>query len=218
MSDFRLISRGPIVPKSKSVDSWLVATLHGRDGIEHVTLGTALGRKVARSFQGECRLPTRLLRNWRAYKGLPRQRRIIVFEAIFFLALARVILAILPFKRVAQYLGELVGPSDPRAMLPSENRSDDSAPIAADIGWTVGRVSRHVPFKAVCLQQALAAHVMLRRRLHLGSGRDDTGKLTAHAWLDTAGIAVTGYPLGPHIREIGCFVPSCDPADLAADQ
>lgn len=222
VGNFRLILRGAIVPEGKSADSWLVATLDGKDGIVHLTPGPAFGRKVSKSFQGECRLPTRLLRNWRAYKGLPRQRRNLVFEAILYIGMARVVLMILPFKRVAQQLGELVGPGDTRAALASKRQSADDAIIAADIGWTVARVAGQMPFKAVCLQQALAAHAMLRRRqipsiLHLGSGRDDTGKLIAHAWLDAAGTAVTGYPLGPHIREIGCFVPNCDPEDPAAD-
>ena len=73
------------------------------------------------------------------------------------------------------------------------------------------RAARHVPFRAVCLPQAIAAKAMLRRRginsvLHFGVAKRSDQSLDAHAWLDAAGIAVTGFPVGAEFTEIACFV------------
>ena len=73
------------------------------------------------------------------------------------------------------------------------------------------RSARYVPFKAVCLPQAMAARVMLKRRgvssvLHFGAARGQDKPLDAHAWLDAAGVDVTGYPVAQNFAEIACFV------------
>ena len=67
------------------------------------------------------------------------------------------------------------------------------------------RAARHVPFKAVCLPQAMAARVMLKRRgvasvMHFGAARGQEKPLDAHAWLDAAGVEVTGYPVAKQFR------------------
>lgn len=87
-------------------------------------------------------------------------------------------------------------------------------PVAAQaraIGWAVRGAARFAPFKALCLQQAVAAQAMLARRgigsvLHYGVGRDEDGALVAHAWIEAAGVALTGYPVPPGIVHVGAFV------------
>jgi hypothetical protein len=68
-----------------------------------------------------------------------------------------------------------------------------------------------VPFDAVCLPQAMAARVMLKRRgvksvMHFGAAKGADKPLNAHAWLDAAGVEVTGYPAARNFAEIACFV------------
>ena len=63
----------------------------------------------------------------------------------------------------------------------------------------------------MCLPQAMVAHAMLKRRgidsvLHLGARRTDEAPIDAHAWLDAAGVEVTGYPLSEGMTPIGAFV------------
>jgi hypothetical protein len=75
----------------------------------------------------------------------------------------------------------------------------------------VTRGALYVPFKAVCLPQAMAARIMLGRRgvasaLHFGAAKGETKPLDAHAWLDAAGVKVTGYPVALRFAEIACFV------------
>jgi hypothetical protein len=57
----------------------------------------------------------------------------------------------------------------------------------------------------------MAARMMLARRgiastMHFGAGRGRDKPLDAHAWLDAAGVEVTGYPLAAGLVEIACFV------------
>lgn len=123
---------------------------------------------------------------------------------------ARVILLIWPFARIAARLGDLVAPEDPRASArpPLDARS---VRTAREIGWAVRATAPFMPFRSLCLQQAMAARAMLRRRniacvIHFGAGRGETNLLDAHAWLDASGIRITGYPVAANITEIGCLV------------
>ncbi len=80
-------------------------------------------------------------------------------------------------------------------------------PRVARIGAAVRAVARWLPFRAKCLEQAIAARAMLRRRgivsvLRLGVVGGDVRLL--HAWLDTCSGGVTGYPLPPSTVEIAC--------------
>jgi len=64
---------------------------------------------------------------------------------------------------------------------------------------------------ALCLPQAMAAHRMLTRRgvasvVHFGAAAGLTKSLDAHAWLDAAGVKVTGYPIDESLAEIARFV------------
>jgi hypothetical protein len=79
------------------------------------------------------------------------------------------------------------------------------------IAAVVALAARNVPFKAVCLPQAMAAKAMLDRRgitsvMHFGAGFGTTKSIDSHAWLDARGVPVTGYPISPGTAEIACFV------------
>jgi hypothetical protein len=57
----------------------------------------------------------------------------------------------------------------------------------------------------------MAARVMLKRRgvqsvMHFGAAKGTDKPLDAHAWLDAAGVEVTGYPVAAGFAEIACFV------------
>ena len=63
----------------------------------------------------------------------------------------------------------------------------------------------------VFLPQAMAARVMLKRRgvasvMHFGAAKGTDKPLDTHAWLDAAGVDVTGYPVAENFSEIACFV------------
>ncbi|MGC2124057.1 MAG: lasso peptide biosynthesis B2 protein, partial [Xanthobacteraceae bacterium] len=94
---------------------------------------------------------------------------------------------------------------------PQTETETGHARLAEEIGWAVTRAARYVPFRAVCLPQAMAARVMLKRRgvasvMHFGAAKGTEKPLDAHAWLDAAGVEVTGYPVAKNFAEIACFV------------
>ena len=139
------------------------------------------------------------------------RRRALVVEAAAYLFAARLALIFVPFPRLARHLGTFVPPADARATQAQTKTAPDQARLAAEIGWAVTRAARYVPFKAVCLPQAMAARVMLKRRgvksvMHFGAAKGTEKPLDAHAWLDAAGVQVTGYPVAENFAEIACFV------------
>ena len=124
---------------------------------------------------------------------------------------ARLALIFIPFPRLARRLGAFAPPADPRIAQAGATTAPDQARLAQDIGWAVTRAARYVPFKAVCLPQAMAAQAMLNRRgiksvMHFGAAKGTDKPLDAHAWLDAAGVEVTGYPVAENFAEIACFV------------
>jgi hypothetical protein len=139
------------------------------------------------------------------------RRRALLVEAVTWLLLARLSLIFISFQKLARHLGTFVAPADARALRVKAENSRDHARLAEEIGWAVTRAARHVPFKAVCLPQAMAARIMLKRRgvdsvLHFGARIGPDKPIDAHAWLDAAGVEVTGYPVANSFAEIACFV------------
>jgi hypothetical protein len=141
----------------------------------------------------------------RRFAQVGHRRRALVMEAVAYLLLARLGLLFVPFPKLARRLGHFVPPSDPRVLIARERVAQDEAAFAAEVGRAVTRSARYLPFKAVCLPQAMAAQLMLKRRgvssaLHFGAARGEDKPL------DAAGVEVTGYPVANKFSEIACFV------------
>ena len=156
----------------------------------------------------QLRLIRRLLLRFRQ---VDNRRRALLAEAAAYLFAARLALIFIPFPRLARHLGAFVPPADARATQAATTIVADQALLAEDVGWAVTRAARYVPFRAVCLPQAMAARVMLKRRgvksvMHFGAAKGTDKLLEAHAWLDAAGVEVTGYPVAENFAEIACFV------------
>lgn len=146
------------------------------------------------------------------FSRLPVTDRILTFEAAIFLALARTWLLIVPFRKIAETLGTSHPASVPRNDPAPTSEGDDE--ISRRISEAVKRAAKNIPLHAVCIQQAIAAKMMLQRRgipcvMHFGVARglpDSGDALRAHAWLQTANVEVTGFPLDDDLREIAYFV------------
>ena len=138
--------------------------------------------------------------------------RTLMIEAMALLALARMWLVATPFPKVAQRLGTAHSPNDREpASMAGLSAADEAT--ARSVGVAIDRASKNVPFRAVCIQQAVAAKMMLRRRgipcvLHFGVAKNAaTGEqMRAHAWLDVTHVPVTGYPISADLLEIAYFV------------
>ncbi|HWD58307.1 MAG TPA: lasso peptide biosynthesis B2 protein [Stellaceae bacterium] len=146
----------------------------------------------------------------RRLADIGRRQRALLIEAALWLLLARLALALVPFARLARRLGTFVPPSDPQVAERRLGGSDEHVRLAEEISWAVTRAARHVPYRAACLPQAMAARMMLKRRrvpsvLHFGAAMDAGHPLDTHAWLEAVGVEVTGFPASD-FADIACFV------------
>jgi len=128
-------------------------------------------------------------------------------EALFWLLVARAALLLVPFPRIGRYLGKLQPPSPSSSVI-----DEETAMVVQRVGATVDTVADHSPLELVCLPRALAGWQMLHRRgipsrLHFGAVRERDVKkgLETHAWLTSAGLEVTGYPVAHGCVELGYF-------------
>lgn len=149
-------------------------------------------------------------RRLRSLRGLSAKRRALLIEAALCLLVAQAVLLLVPFPFLARRFGTFVPPSDPRVALGRSEASARHMAVAREVGWAVTTAARHIPVRAVCLPQAMVARMMLKRRgvssvIHFGAAKG-TDALDTHAWLDAAGIEVTGFPVGGQFAEIACFV------------
>jgi hypothetical protein len=114
---------------------------------------------------------------------------------------------------VASLAVRVLGSSRTTRLLGFPATADQPQPSAAPgagvrrVGRAVERVSRVLPWRPVCLPQAIATRAMLRRRgiacdSHLGVIGSDP--VTAHAWVTVGGTVVQGGPVG-HVRELAVF-------------
>ncbi len=149
-------------------------------------------------------------RKIRAFLAADPRRQWLVIEAAASLLVARIALSVMSFRRMSREFGEFVAPAGSRAAPPA-TPDVVSMRVIEDVRWSVRATAPFMPFRALCLQQAMAAQSMLRRRkiastMHFGAGRDESGSMIAHAWLETAGVEITGLPVPTNIVEIGRFV------------
>ncbi|MGP4106312.1 lasso peptide biosynthesis B2 protein [Virgibacillus sp. L01] len=120
---------------------------------------------------------------------LNRQSKLLLFESYFYLGWARIIKA-LPFAKVAPSLGDIM------VETPFTLQTDNKV-LLAHISQTIQITSRYTLWESQCLVKAIAAMKMLERRkiastLYLGTAKDETGQLIAHAWLRSGPFYITG--------------------------
>lgn len=101
------------------------------------------------------------------------------------LLVASGLIALLPFRRVAALAAR------------GSHRGAITAAEARAIERALARTARLIPWRTLCFEQGLAALIMLRRRghqatLYYGARHDADHRLTAHIWIRSGGVAVTG--------------------------
>jgi Transglutaminase-like superfamily len=134
--------------------------------------------------------------------ALPRGERGRTVEAALYLLAVRLVFGLLPFRHALRLFG----------IAPGETCAGRiAAPEAQEVSRAIVRAARHVPFRAVCLQQAFAALLMLRRRglaatVHLGLAREDgLDVLKAHAWSRCGEVPVTGVAVAGGFVRVAAF-------------
>lgn len=121
-----------------------------------------------------------------------------IAEAIAYLALARLAVIVLPFRVLAPRLGVHRAETPPGTVLDPESRR---------VAWAVAAAASRTRWRSDCLEQAIAAKAMLRRRgiantLYLGMAGDP---VAAHAWLRVGDLNVTGGRDVAHYAVVASF-------------
>lgn len=123
-------------------------------------------------------------------------------EAFFYLGWARVQISV-PFSKVAPSLGTQMEETTNEQQ--SRKRSE-----LIKVQDAIHLISQHTLWESKCLVKAIAASRMLEKRhiestLYLGTARDESGKMIAHAWLRSGPYYVTGAEGMERFAVVGKF-------------
>jgi hypothetical protein len=111
-------------------------------------------------------------------------------QAFWLLGIARVLINFIPFRRLANRMGQAMAATAPK---PAPQELEQVRRVA----WAVRNAAHITPWNSNCFPQALAAKFLLRRwgiasTLYLGAAFADKESLKAHAWLRCGPKFVTG--------------------------
>ena len=113
--------------------------------------------------------------------------KLMLLHATIWLALARLMLLLLPFNKLA-------------ARLPGEHRTETGDPepeLLERIGYAVKAAANNVPWRSDCFVQGIAGWMLLKHHgyngtIHLGVEKTDEDSLAGHAWLTCDDTVITG--------------------------
>jgi hypothetical protein len=142
----------------------------------------------------------RLRRFWR----LSWQDRLLLLEAVLWLAVAGFAIVVLPFR----HIGLLAARPVRRLKLPYHARLEK----VQRIRWAIMSTATRMPWRAMCFQQGLAAQLMLRRRgipsvLYYGAAQDELSGLRMHVWVRDGKVDVIGGEIAHRFVILVTFPP-----------
>lgn len=129
-------------------------------------------------------------------RRLGGRRLWLIVRASLALAAASATVALLPFRRAVRFGCVPLG---------------QSGLTVGECVWAVQAAAQRLPWRAVCIEQGLAAQRMLRRGgieavLHYGARHDPAdGRLEAHVWVSVAGRTVLGGDEAPRFAEVAAY-------------
>jgi hypothetical protein len=132
------------------------------------------------------------------------QDRLLLLEAVVWLAIAAFAIAALSFRHIGFLAAR---PLRPQA-TPSQARQDEIQRIR----WAIVTTAARVPWQALCFQQGLAVQLMLRRRgipsvLYYGAAQDDRSGLNAHVWVRDGDVDIIGGEMADRFAILATFPP-----------
>ena len=136
---------------------------------------------------------------------------LLLLEAFLYLGWARILKSV-SFSKISPTLG-----------LPMEEtvfeQNQSNIKVLKKVSQAIDIMSRHTFWESKCLVRAIAGMKMLERRkiestLYLGTAKEDTGGLIAHAWLRSGCFYVTGSEGMKRFTVVGKFAKSINKRDL----
>lgn len=131
-----------------------------------------------------------------------KNTKLLFLEAFLFLGLSRILKSV-PFSKIADSLGTRM---DETSLIDLEANNK----ILKHISQAINITCKYTLWESKCLVKAIAAMKMLERRkidctLYLGTSKDESGKLIAHAWLRSGTFYVTGSEGFENFTVVGSF-------------
>ena len=128
----------------------------------------------------------RLTERFRRFRALEGRDKWMLLHAMMWLAMARVMLLVMPFRKLA-------------ARLSGEQEAEKGEPdpeLLERIGFAVRAAAGNVPWRSDCFPQSIACRMLLKHHgykstIHLGVKKVGD-ELEGHAWLTCCGTVVTG--------------------------
>jgi hypothetical protein len=109
-----------------------------------------------------------------------------LLHAVVWLALARIMLLVLPFRMLAE-----------RLSAEHDAVADNPDPeLLKRVGYAIQLAANNVPWRSDCFPQCIAGWMLLKHHgynstIHLGVERVDDNEIAGHAWLTCRRILVT---------------------------
>lgn len=121
------------------------------------------------------------------FGGLDGADKRLLLRAAVSLAVARMQLLFIPFRRLA------AGSTPPHG---SDQPAADPAALSS-VSWAIAAAANNVPWRSDCFPQTIAAQRMLKgygyvSTIHFGVERVGKDDLEGHAWLTCGGVVVSG--------------------------
>ncbi|VEF49083.1 Uncharacterised protein [Bacillus freudenreichii] len=129
----------------------------------------------------------------------------LLLEAFFYLGWAR-LLKVIPFSKVAPALGEHMKET-------TNELKEANTALVKNVSHAIHIMSKYTLWESQCLVKAIAGMKMLEKRgiestLYLGTARNETGEMIAHAWLRSGPFYLTGAEGMENFTTVSTFAKS----------
>lgn len=143
-----------------------------------------------------------IVKRLRVFLLLNMETKLLFLEAFIFLGWARVLKNI-TFSKVAPSLGDYMNETSVAQIQQHED-------TLKEVSEAISIMSRYTFWESQCLVKAIAGMKMLEKRdiestLYLGTAKDNSGALIAHAWLRSGSFYVTGSEGMEKFTVVGSF-------------
>ncbi|EEL33452.1 MULTISPECIES: lasso peptide biosynthesis B2 protein [Bacillus cereus group] len=143
-----------------------------------------------------------IVKRLRVFLLLNMETKLLFLEAFIFLGWARVLKSI-TFSKVAPSLGDYMNETSVAQIQQHEG-------TLKEVSEAISIMSRYTFWESQCLVKAIAGMKMLEKRdiestLYLGTAKDNSGALIAHAWLRSGSFYVTGSEGMEKFTVVGSF-------------
>ncbi|MCU5462392.1 MULTISPECIES: lasso peptide biosynthesis B2 protein [Bacillus cereus group] len=143
-----------------------------------------------------------IVKRLRVFLSLNMETKLLFLEAFIFLGWARVLKSI-TFSKVAPSLGDYMNETSVAQIQQHED-------TLKEVSEAISIISRYTFWESQCLVKAIAGMKMLEKRdiestLYLGTAKNNSGELIAHAWLRSGSFYVTGSEGMEKFTVVGSF-------------